>query len=234
MLLKVTNLNAFYGPIHALWDVCIDVNKSEIVALIGSNGAGKSTLLKSIAGILKTKNGEILYENQDISKIKANKLVTEGIVLCPEGRSIFPKLSVWENLRVGAYTCPKGEIEAAFDRVYSLFPILKERHYQAGSTLSGGEQQMLAIGRALMSNPKLLMLDEPSLGLSPLLTEKIFELILEIRKQGVTVLLVEQNAVMALSCADRGYVLEVGNIRFEGTGKELLQKQEILEAYLGG
>ncbi|MEG0751934.1 MAG: ABC transporter ATP-binding protein [Oscillospiraceae bacterium] len=233
-MLSVNNINTFYGPIHALWNVSIDVKQGEIVTLIGSNGAGKSTLLKSISGILSPQSGQILYNGQDITRFKANKLVAEGIVLCPEGRSIFPRMTVWENLRVGAYIRKKDELEAAFERVYKLFPILKERYNQAGGTLSGGEQQMLAIGRSLMSDPKLLMLDEPSLGLSPLLTEKIFELILQIRDLGVTVLIVEQNAVLGLSAADRGYVLEVGNITHEGSSGELLHDKEVLNAYLGG
>ncbi len=234
VLLNVNNINVFYGQVHALWDVSIQVHAGEIVTLIGSNGAGKSTLLKTIAGILPPKSGEILYDGDEVTHLRANKMVAKGVVLCPEGRSIFPKMTVGENLRVGAYTREKGEIEASYERVYDLFPILKDRRNQMGATLSGGEQQMLAIGRSLMSAPRLLMLDEPSLGLSPLLTEKIFELILQIRSQGVTVLIVEQNAVMGLSTADRGYVLEVGHIRYEGSSTELLHKQEVLETYLGG
>lgn len=234
MLLSVDNIHAYYGQIHALWDVSIHVEAGEIVTLIGSNGAGKSTLLKTISGILPPKSGRIQYDGEDITRMKAHNLVSKGVVLCPEGRSIFPKMTVWENLRVGAYTSLKGDLDAAYERIYDLFPILKERRNQQGATLSGGEQQMLAIGRSLMSGPRLLMLDEPSLGLSPLLTEKIFELVAQIRAQGVTVLIVEQNAVMGLSAADRGYVLEVGNIRYEGTSQELLDKQEVLETYLGG
>lgn len=234
MLLSVNNINTYYGQIHALWDVSLHVEAGEIVALIGSNGAGKSTLLKTIAGILSPKTGQILYDGEAITKARAHKLVKKGIVLCPEGRSIFPKMTVGENLKIGAYTRSKGELSAAYDQVYELFPILKERCSQQGATLSGGEQQMLAIGRSLMSKPSFLMLDEPSLGLSPLLTQEIFALIARIRDQGITVLVVEQNAVMGLSIADRGYVLEVGNIRYGGTSQELLNNKEILKAYLGG
>ncbi len=236
MLLEVKKLNTFYGSLHAIWDIDIEVEAGEIVALIGSNGAGKSTLLKSIAGSIPTKSGAIIYDGRtitDIRAIKASKLVKHGIVLCPEGRKIFPRMSVAENLRIGGYTRPDKELPASYERVYDLFPRLAERMEQMAGTLSGGEQQMLAIGRALMANPKLLMLDEPSLGLSPLLTEKIFELIAEIRKQGTTILLVEQNAVMALSIANRGYVLNTGNITMTGTGQELLNSPDILKSYLG-
>lgn len=236
MLLEVKGLNTFYGNLHAIWDIDIGVREREIVALIGSNGAGKSTLLKTISGSLPMSSGEIIYGGEHItpgSRRKANVMVKHGITLCPEGRHIFPRMSVQENLRMGGYIRQKGELEAGYQRVYDLFPRLKERRGQMAGTLSGGEQQMLAIGRALMSGPKLLMLDEPSLGLSPLLTEKLFELILEIRSQGTTILLVEQNAVSALSVADRGYVLKVGHITRTGTGQELLESQDILASYLG-
>ena len=236
MLLEVKGLNTFYGNLHAIWDIDIQVHEKEIVALIGSNGAGKSTLLKTIAGSLPMQSGEIIYQGERFNpghKRKAIVMVHKGITLCPEGRHIFPRMTVAENLKMGGYIRQKGDMEAGFDRVYDLFPRLKERDGQMAGTLSGGEQQMLAIGRALMSGPKLLMLDEPSLGLSPLLTEKLFELILEIRNQGTTILLVEQNAVSALSIANRGYVLKVGHITQSGTGQELLESQDILASYLG-
>lgn len=237
MLLEVKKLNTFYGNLHAIWDIDLEINEKEIVALIGSNGAGKSTLLKTIAGSLPMKSGEIVYDQTTFHPhhyLKASSMVKKGITLCPEGRHIFPRMTVEENLKMGGYSRPPEEVASGFERVYQLFPRLKERYRQMAGTLSGGEQQMLAIGRALMSSPRLLMLDEPSLGLSPLLTETIFELILEIRKQGTTILLVEQNAVSALSIADRGYVLKVGRITTSGTGKELLSSEEILASYLGG
>jgi len=235
LLLKVNNLNTFYGNLHAIWDIGIEVGHKEIVALIGANGAGKSTLLKTIAGSIPAHSGEILYNDEPfvLHRMKANHLVKKGIVLCPEGRHVFPRMTVEENLRMGGYTRGKEELVDSFERVFELFPRLKERCKQTAGTLSGGEQQMLAIGRSLMSRPKLLMLDEPSLGLSPLLTERIFELILQIRKQGTTILLVEQNAVAALSIADHGYVLKVGHITKTGTGRELLSSPEILQSYLG-
>ena len=233
MLLQVCNLNTYYGNLHALWDINFEAKASEIVALIGSNGAGKTTLLKSIAGAVPIKSGSIQYKEKEISGSKPSALVKQGITLSPEGRQIFPRMTVEENLRVGGYTRNKAGLENSFQQVFELFPVLKERRNQAAGTLSGGEQQMLAIGRALMSDPKLLMLDEPSLGLSPILTEKIFELILRIRETGITILLVEQNAMMALSIADRGYVLETGHVTKTGTGKELLNSKEMLDSYLG-
>lgn len=233
MYLKIENLNTFYGNLHAIWDISIDVDQGEIVTLIGSNGAGKSTLLKSIAGSIKTRSGSIKFNGEEIRGHHANKIVKTGIILCPEGRQIFPKMTVWENLRMGGFLRNKGDLDASYERVYDLFPILKERRTQAGGTLSGGEQQMLAIGRSLMSNPKILMLDEPSLGLSPVLTERVFDLIKQIRDQGVTILLVEQNAVMALQIADRGYLLNTGHLGKAGTGQDLLNSPEILETYLG-
>jgi branched-chain amino acid transport system ATP-binding protein len=236
MLLEAKKLNTFYGNLHAIWDIDIEVYEKEIVALIGSNGAGKSTLLKTIAGSIPMSSGEVIYKGLHITaekRHKANVMVKNGITLCPEGRHVFPRLTVHDNLKMGGYIRQKHELEAGYQRVYDLFPRLKERYSQMAGTLSGGEQQMLAIGRALMSSPKLLMLDEPSLGLSPLLTEKMFELIQEIRSQGTTILLVEQNAVSALSIANRGYVLKVGHITRTGTGKELLESQDILSSYLG-
>lgn len=232
-MLKVEHVDTFYGHHQALWDVSVEVNEGEIVAIIGSNGAGKSTFLKTVAGLIKPKQGIITYNDTNITGWPANKAVRAGITLCPEGRKVFPALSVWENLRMGAYTRPTAEIADNYERVFKLFPILKEREKQAAGTLSGGEQQMLAIGRAMMSNPKLLMLDEPSLGLSPVLTEKIFELIQEIKKQGYTIILVEQNAVMALSIADRAYALQNGRISASGTGESLLASAEIVNSYLG-
>lgn len=236
MFMEVKSINTFYGNLHAIWDIDLYVDTGDIVALIGSNGAGKSTLLKSISGSIPIRSGSIHYNGKNLNEIhhiKANKLVKLGIVLCPEGRHIFPRLSVWENIRIGGYTRSRTEINESFERVYDLFPLLKERKEQQAGTLSGGEQQMLAIGRALMSNPKLLLLDEPSLGLSPIMTEKIFELIEKIRQQGTTILLVEQNAVMALSIANRGYVLNTGRITKTGSGSELLNSAEIMESYLG-
>ena len=234
MLLKVENLNTYYEKLHAIWDINFEVDQGEIVTLVGNNGAGKSTLLKSVAGVIKSRTGSILYNGKEVRSIDSHKLVREGIVLCPEGRQIFPRMSVWENLRMGAFTRhDKGEIEASFERVFQLFPKLKDRRDQSGGTLSGGEQQMLAIGRALMSNPKILMLDEPSMGLSPVLTETVFDLIQQIRDQGVTILLVEQNAVMALSIANRGYLLSNGRITAVGTGAKLLESEEVLVGYLG-
>lgn len=234
MLLQINELNTFYGNLHALWDISMEVAEGEIVALIGSNGAGKSTLLKSIAGIVQPRSGEILYLNEPLRGMPTHKIVTRGITLSPEGRQIFPKMTVQENLLMGGFTRQKEEQAASFERVYALFPVLKERIAQAAGTLSGGEQQMLAIGRALMSNPKMLMLDEPSLGLSPILTETIFELIREIKAQGLTILLIEQNAFGALSIADRGYVLENGRITLADTGERLLGSPQVFESYLGG
>ena len=234
MLLEIKGLNTFYGNLHALWDIDISVKEGNIVTLIGSNGAGKSTLLKSISGTVKPRSGEIIFDGRSIFGKPANHIVKEGITLSPEGRQIFPRMSVEENLRMGAYTHKGKDYSSLFDRVFSLFPILKERFGQQAGTLSGGEQQMLAIGRALMSSPRLLMLDEPSLGLSPLLTETIFQLITEIKQQGVTILLIEQNAYMALSVADYSYVLENGRISMEGKGSDLLEDEKVISSYLGG
>lgn len=234
MLLEISQLNTFYGRLHALWDVEMNVKEGNIVALIGSNGAGKSTLLKSIAGTVKPRSGQIMYNGENLCSLPTNKIVTRGITLSPEGRQIFPKMTILENLIMGGYTRKKDTLGPSFERVFQLFPILKERSSQQAGTLSGGEQQMLAIGRALMSSPDMLMLDEPSLGLSPILTETIFQLIEEIKKQGVTILLIEQNAFGALSIADYGYVLENGRITLEGTGKELLDNEKVYESYLGG
>lgn len=234
MLLEVENLNAWYGRLQALWDISVKVEKGSSIALIGSNGAGKSTFLRSIAGLMKTTRGSIRFRDEDIRGQQAHQIVRKGAVLCPEGRQIFPRLTVSQNLRLGGYIIPKGELQAGYDRIFELFPVLKERANQMAGTLSGGEQQMLAIGRALMSNPVLLMLDEPSLGLSPIMTEKLFELIQVIQKQGVTIILVEQNAVMALSIVDYGHVIQNGRIVISGSSKELLKSDEVASKYLGG
>lgn len=232
-MLKVDNLNVFYGNIHALKDVSLEVHKNEIVALIGANGAGKSTTLKTISGMMHSKTGSITLMDKDISKEDSFKLVPQGLAHVPEGRRIFLQMTVLENLEMGAYTnaqYTKEGIEDAFNR----FPRLKHRKNQIAGTLSGGEQQMLAMARALMSEPKLLMLDEPSMGLAPILVQQIFDIIKELHESGTTILLVEQNAEMALQIADRAYVLESGRITLSGTGKELAQSDAIKKAYLGG
>ncbi|MEG0771821.1 ABC transporter ATP-binding protein [Clostridium sp.] len=233
-MLKITDLVVSYGGIEALKGVDIEVKKGEIVTLVGANGAGKSTLLRSIVGLVKPKSGNIAYEEKIILGEKSQNIVTKGITLVPEGRRVFSNLTVLENIKLGAYfrKDTKG-IEKDIEWVYSLFPRLRERSWQQAGTLSGGEQQMLAVGRALMSKPKLLMMDEPSLGLAPLIVKDIFNIIKEIRDKGVTILLIEQNANVALKIADRGYVLETGNITIEGSGKELLENEDIKKAYLG-
>lgn len=234
-MLRVENLHTYYGNIHALKGVDFHVEQGEILALIGSNGAGKSTLLNTLAGVKTAQEGKIFFQDQDITSTAALNRVRRGIILCPEGRQIFPKFTAGENLNMGAYTIRnKALVEETRAWVYQLFPRLKEREGQVAGTLSGGEQQMLAIGRSLMSSPKLLMLDEPSLGLAPILVEQIFGLIEEIRKKGVTVLLVEQNAMAALEIADRAYVLETGSITLTGTGRELLGNEGVIRSYLGG
>ena len=234
-MLKVTDLNVFYGPIHALKGISLEVSDGEIVTLIGSNGAGKSTTLNSITGLVKVTSGKVELDGKDITNLASHKIVEMGISLSPEGREVFPALSVEENLRLGAYTRQdKGEISANFDRVYELFPRLKERIKQAAGTLSGGEQQMLAIGRSLMSSPRILLLDEPSMGLAPNLVLMIFDLIVSINKQGTTILLIEQNANMALSIASHAYVLETGNISLSGKASDLAKDDRVRRAYLGG
>ena len=233
-MLKINNLNVSYGGIKALQNVSLEVPEGKIVTLIGANGAGKSTLLKSIAGIVSPESGEISFLGNNIVGNKVYKTVSEGIALVPEGRKVFTDLTVAENLRIGAYLRnDKKEIEKDIEWVYSLFPRLKERNWQYAGTLSGGEQQMLAVGRALMSRPKLMMMDEPSLGLAPLVVQDIFSIIKEVNKTGVTILLIEQNANMALKTADLGYVLETGKIVLTGSGKELLENESVKEAYLG-
>ncbi|MDQ0974361.1 branched-chain amino acid transport system ATP-binding protein [Neobacillus niacini] len=234
-MLKIEDINVYYGNIHALKGVSLDINEGEIVTLIGANGAGKSTLLKTISGLLKPKNGNILFEGQPISGKVAQAIVKQGLSHVPEGRRVFANMSVEENLELGAYLRKdKQGIKDDFEKVYNLFPRLLERRKQMSGTLSGGEQQMLAMGRALMARPKLLLLDEPSMGLAPLLVKTIFRIIEEINKSGTTILLVEQNANMALSIADRAYVIETGKIVLSGSSDELNQSDQIRMAYLGG
>ena len=233
-LLNVENINVYYGAIHAIKDVSFHVDEGEIVTLIGANGAGKTTTLQTISGLLRSKTGSITFEGHNISNVRADKLVSHGLAQVPEGRRIFLQMSVEENLEMGAYTQPSSGVDGDLERVFELFPRLKERRRQVAGTLSGGEQQMLAMGRALMSHPKLLMLDEPSMGLAPILVEQIFEIIQNLNHNGSTILLVEQNAQMALSVAHRGYVLETGKIVTTGTGAELIESPEIKKAYLGG
>ena len=233
-MLKVEDLHVYYGSIHAIKGISFDVNEGEIVTLIGANGAGKSTTLNTITGLLKPRSGSVSFEDQNIVGVPAHKIVSHGMALCPEGRRVFLQMTVQENLEMGGYTRPAGEIEASLADVYERFPRLKERYKQTAGTLSGGEQQMLAMGRALMSKPKLLMLDEPSMGLAPILVEQIFDIIKELHKAGTTILLVEQNAQMALSIADRAYVLETGTISMSGSAKDLLTDERVQKAYLGG
>ena len=234
MLLKVNDLNVYYGAIHALKGVSFEVNEGEIVTLIGANGAGKSTTLKTISGILRSKTGSIEFEGEDITKLPPHKLPSLGVAHVPEGRRIFQQLTVKENLEMGAYTRPASEIKPSIEDVFKRFPRLEERKNQVAGTLSGGEQQMLSMGRALMCRPKLMMLDEPSMGLSPLLVQQIFDIIKELNEQGTTILLVEQNAKMALSIADRAYVLETGKIVMQGDAKAMLSDESVKKAYLGG
>ena len=233
-ILKVEGINVYYGAIHAIKDISFEVNQGEIVTLIGANGAGKTTTLQTISGLLHTRTGSITFQGQNITNIRADKLVSRGLAQVPEGRRVFLQMSVQENLEMGAYTQPQAGVPKDLEMVFELFPRLKERRNQVAGTLSGGEQQMLAMGRAMMSHPKLLMLDEPSMGLAPLLVEQIFEIIKNLNKHGSTILLVEQNAQMALSVAHRGYVLETGKIVTTGTGEELIRSPEIKKAYLGG
>ena len=232
-LLKVDNINVYYGAIHAIKGISLDVDEGEIVTLIGANGAGKSTTLKTISGIMRPKTGSIEFQGQDITKVPAHKIVKMGLSQVPEGRRIFMQMTVRENLEMGAFTAPASSIEDSIEMVYKHFPRLKERYKQVAGTLSGGELQMLAMGRALMSQPKLMMLDEPSMGLAPVLVEEIFEIIHNLHEAGTTILLVEQNARMALSIADRAYVIETGNVTLEGDAKELMNNDSVRKAYLG-
>lgn len=234
-MLEIKDMNVYYGAIHAIKGISLGVNEGEIVTLIGANGAGKSTTLRTISGLLKPKTGTITFMNKDIAGMAANKIVREGISQVPEGRRIFAEMTVMENLELGAFIRDdKDGIEQDFKMVFGRFPRLEERKMQMAGTLSGGEQQMLAMGRALMSRPKLLLLDEPSMGLAPLLIREIFSIIVDINKAGTTVLLVEQNANMALSIANRAYVLETGRITISGDAKELAASEDIRKAYLGG
>lgn len=232
-LLKVDNINVYYGNIHAVKDISFEVDQGEIVTLIGANGAGKSTTLKTISGLLKPKTGDILYKGSSIKGMRAHKIVEAGLAHVPEGRHVFLHMTVEENLDMGAYTQPASTIAPNKEKVFELFPRLKERRKQLAGTMSGGEQQMLAMGRALMSQPKIILMDEPSMGLSPIFVNEIFKIIQEVSAAGVTVLLVEQNAKKALSIADRAYVLETGNIVLEGKASELLNDESIKKAYLG-
>ena len=233
-ILKVDDINVYYGSIHAIKGVSFEVNEGEIVTLIGANGAGKSTTLNTISGLLHSKTGSITFMGENLGKVPCHKIVSRGLALVPEGRRVFLQMTVQENLEMGAFTQGGKTMDADLERVYTQFPRLKERMKQVAGTLSGGEQQMLAMGRALMSHPKLLMLDEPSMGLAPILVEQIFDIIRELHKAGTTILLVEQNAQAALSVADRGYVLETGKVVTTGTGHELLESPAIKKAYLGG
>jgi branched-chain amino acid transport system ATP-binding protein len=231
-ILKIENLVVNYGGIEAVKNVSMHVEEGKIVTLIGANGAGKSTILRTIAGLVKPKQAKITFQGKDITGKQPDYIVTQGITMVPEGRRVFPNLTVLENLKIGAYL-RNDNLQDDIEHVYTLFPRLKERSWQLAGTLSGGEQQMLAVGRALMSRPKLIMMDEPSLGLAPIIVQDIFDIIRAINKEGITVLLIEQNANMALQAADLGYVLETGTITMEGTGKELLANESIKEAYLG-
>ena len=233
-ILNVEDINVYYGSIHAIKGISFSVNEGEIVTLIGANGAGKSTTLNTISGLLHSTTGSITFMGENIAKVPPHKIVAKGLALVPEGRRVFLQMTVQENLEMGAFTKGNAGIPKDLEMVYDLFPRLRERRRQVSGTLSGGEQQMLAMGRALMSHPKLLMLDEPSMGLAPILVEQIFDIIRNLHQAGSTILLVEQNAQAALSIADRAYVLETGKITVSGTGKELLASPEIKKAYLGG
>ena len=233
-ILKVDNINVYYGAIHAIKGISFEVNEGEVVTLIGANGAGKSTTLQTVSGLLHSRTGSIEFNGENLGKIPPHLIVRKGLAQVPEGRRIFQQMSVEENLEMGAYTRDKSELEGDLEMVYKQFPRLLERRRQIAGTLSGGEQQMLAIGRALMSHPKLLMLDEPSMGLAPILVEQIFDIIRQLNEAGTTILLVEQNAQMALSVAHRAYVMETGKITLSGTGKELAESDQVRKAYLGG
>ncbi|MGE4353592.1 MAG: ABC transporter ATP-binding protein [Oscillospiraceae bacterium] len=233
-ILKVDDINVYYGAIHAIKDISFEVKQGEIVTLIGANGAGKSTTLNTVSGLLHSKTGSITFLGNSLDRVQPHKIVERGLAQVPEGRRVFLQMTVQENLEMGGFTQPSSGIAADLDMVFQQFPRLKERRKQVAGTLSGGEQQMLAMGRALMSHPKLLMMDEPSMGLAPILVEQIFDIIRTLNKNGSTILLVEQNAQMALSIAHRGYVLETGRIVTTGTGAELIESPDIKRAYLGG
>lgn len=232
-MLAIEKLQVAYGKVQALWDVTLGVPDREIVALVGANGAGKTTLLKTVSGLLRKQSGSIAYDGKHIEEASPPEIVKHGVVHVPEGRKLFPEMTVIDNLLMGAYTIPQSERSQKLERVFSVFPVLKERQKQIAGTLSGGEQQMVAIGRGLMAGPKLLMLDEPSLGLAPLLVEEVFRVIMEINRLGVTVLLVEQNTQHALTLAHKGFVMELGRIALSGSGSELLANTNIRKAYLG-
>lgn len=234
-MLNVENINVHYGAIHALKDVSFHLEQNEIVALIGANGAGKSTSMNTISGLLHPTSGRIMFEGEDISQVPPQEIVRKGIIQVPEGRRIFASMSVWENLEMGAYASSnRTEVKSRMESMFERFPRLKERRNQSGGTLSGGEQQMLAIARALMAEPRVLLLDEPSMGLAPILVEQIFDIIREINESGTSIILVEQNALMALSIADRGYVLDTGRVALEGRSDDLLLNPLVINAYLGG
>ena len=233
-ILKVENMKVYYGAIHAIKGISFHVDQGEVVTLIGANGAGKSTTLQTVSGLLRSRTGSIQFCGENISNVPSHKIVEKGLAQVPEGRRIFLQMSVEENLEMGAYTQRSSGVDEDLEKVYTQFPRLKERRRQIAGTLSGGEQQMLAIGRALMSHPRLLMLDEPSMGLAPILVEQIFDIIRQLHEDGTTILLVEQNAQMALSVADRAYVMETGKITLSGTGAELAASDEVKKAYLGG
>ena len=233
-MLKVEDIHVYYGSIHAIKGISFEVNEGEIVTLIGANGAGKSTTLNTVAGLLKPRSGSVTFEDHSIVGVPPHKVVSRGMALCPEGRRVFLQMTVQENLEMGGYTRPASEISGSIEDVYQRFPRLKERYKQTAGTLSGGEQQMLAMGRALMSHPRLMMLDEPSMGLAPILVEQIFEIIGKLHRDGTTILLVEQNADMALKIANRAYILETGRVVLTGTGAELAESPAVKKAYLGG
>ena len=233
-ILQVNDLHVYYGSIHAVKGVSFSVNEGEIVTLIGANGAGKSTVLNTVSGLLHPRSGSVFFAGADLKGVAPHRIVERGLAQVPEGRHVFLQMTVEENLEMGAYTQPGSSVAPGIADVYARFPRLKERRRQVAGTLSGGEQQMLAIGRALMSRPKLLMLDEPSMGLAPILVEQIFDIIRELHAAGTTILLVEQNAQAALSVADRAYVLETGRVTLSGTGKELMASDAVRKAYLGG
>lgn len=234
-MLNIENINVHYGAIHALKDVSFHLEQNEIIALIGANGAGKSTSMNTISGLLHPTSGRITFEGEDISQVPPQEIVRKGIIQVPEGRRIFASMSVWENLEMGAYaSSSRAEVKARMESMFERFPRLKERRNQSGGTLSGGEQQMLAIARALMAEPRVLLLDEPSMGLAPILVEQIFDIIREINESGTSIILVEQNALMALSIADRGYVLDTGRVALEGRSDDLLLNPLVINAYLGG
>ncbi len=232
-MLEIRGLNAGYGEVQVLWDVSLRVERGEIVSLIGANGAGKTTTLKSVMGIVKPFRGEIIFNGREITGLPTHQIVRMGLSLVPEGRHLLPKMTVMENLRMGAYAVDGSKYRDLLERVFQIFPVLKERKDQLASTLSGGEQQMLAIARGLMSDPQILMLDEPSLGLAPKIVKKVMKVVSEIREEGVTILLVEQNAKISLEISDRGYVLETGRVVLEGDSEELLRNEHVRRAYLG-